>query len=280
MKRKQIIWAALVLAVLLTIPLLNLFMQREEHFTSDALAYLQSQKFDQFAQDAWPEQINPFKSNSSGYVTDIELNANESIDLLISLVETASQAQRVDTVPDLNPPRVTCGDRFAGSCEKLYYIYPNSRKIVEFTLDRTASMTLALYAAPYGFPYPEVRDYYKSELEDYLQDLLPEDGEDWIEVTDGGYPDALDIRTQETLDRYLDCVRNCSSIQDETDNLCGPWAIPPRIQVGGEDMCNYECAYYISPSTGRPIIFYFQEEDSQALREYIETLAGWDESSF
>ena len=113
-----------------------------------------------------------------------------------------------------------------------------------------------------------------SELTDYLQALLPEDGEDQLEVSENGYPDTFNICTQETLDWYLEYFRDCG-IQDYTDIVCGLWALPPRIQVGGVDLCNYDYADFVSPSTGRPIVFNFRQEDSDAIREYIEDLAGW-----
>ena len=162
--------------------------------------------------------------------------------------------QRVDAIPELSPPRVRCGDNLRGNWERLYYIDPASRHITEFTLTRADSMRLGLCLVPYGHAYPEILDLYVAELADYLQSRMPDEGEDQFEVDAYGYLESVNIRSQETLDRYLDCVRNCSSILDQTDVICGIYVLPPSVRVAGRNACNCHYVTYTSPSTGRYII--------------------------
>lgn len=270
MKRKRWLCAALALALLLA---------GAERLTRDrrdvraACAYLQGQKYDESDPEEIPARIDPTKSNPAGRVVSMQVNSSTNIDLLISCVEQAGEVRRVDAVPELSPPRVRCGDRLRGNWERLYYTDPASRHITEFTLTRADSMTLALCLVPYGPAYPEILDLYVSELADYLQSRIPEEGRDQFEVSENGYLESVNICTQETLDRYLDCVRNCVHIADTTGRDCGIWVMAPYVRAAGQDTCDCKHVTYTSPATGRPIAFTIAWEDTVAFAEYLADLA-------
>ena len=271
MKRKRLICAALALALLLA---------GAERLTRDwravrtACAYLQSQKYDENDPEAVPARSDPIKSNPAGRIISMQINSNPNIDLLISCVKQAEEVRRVDAIPELSPPRVRCGDCLRGTWERLYYTDPVSQHITEFTLTRADSMALALCLVPSGPAYPEILDLYVAELTDYLQSRMPEEGEDQFGIDAYGYLESVNIRSQETLDRYLDCVRNCSSILDRTDVDCGIYVLPPSVRVAGRDTCNCDYVTYTSPATGRYIVFCLQREDSRAFVDYLVQQAG------
>lgn len=271
MKRKRWVCAVLAAALLLV---------GVERLTQDirdvraACAYLQSRKYDENDPKAVPARIDPAKSNPAGQVISMQVNSSSNIDLLISCVQQAREVRRVPVIPELSPPRVSCGENLRGNWERLYYTDPISRGITEFTLARADSMALGLSLVPYGPVYPEILDLYVSELADYLQSRMPEEGEDQFKVDGDGYLESVNIRTQETLDRYLDCVRNCLSVQDRTNVDCGIYALPPSVRVAGRDTCNCEYVTYTSPSTGRYIAFCLRREDSQAFVDYLTRRAG------
>ncbi len=271
MKRKGWVCAVLALALLLATAER---LTREGRDLRAACAYLQGQKYDESDPEAIPARSDPTKSNPAGRVLSMQVNSSANIDLLIACVERAEEVRRVDAIPELSPPRVRCGDRLRGNWERLYYTDPASRHITEFTLTRADSMRLGLCLVPYGPSYPEILELYVSELTDCLQSRMPEEGEDQFEVSGDGYLESVDIRTQETLDRYLDCVRNCSSVQDHTDWDCGIYALPPSVRVAGQDTCNCDYVTYTSPSTGRYIVFCLRQEDSQAFGDYLAQRAG------
>lgn len=283
MKHKHLIWAVLAAlvvlaaAIVLTVP--KDPAAQAERFTRDTLAYLKSQEIDWTAPDVTREDTNPTQK-TGGVLTDVEFNTDYTIDLLLTAVENAVQVRQADTIPELAPPRVTCGERFVGNYEKLYYTYPGSRRIVEFTPAQAGAMALSLYVGTRGGPiYPEVRDYFVSELADYLQRFLPEDGEDRVEVDGDGRPEAFDIRTQETLDWYMDLVRNHTYFVDYWGVDC-IWSMPPSILVGGKSLLHYDYFSFTSPSTRRLIGFRFQDEASRMILDRINELAGWEESDF
>lgn len=270
MNRKRWICAALALLLLLTAAAL---LTRDRRDVRAACAYLESQKYDETDPEAAPARSDPTKSNPAGRVISMQINSNSNIDLLISCVEQAGEVRRVEAIPELSPPRVRCGDRLRGNWERLYFTDPASRHITEFTLTRADSMTLALCLVPYGPIYPEILELYVSELTDYLQSRMPEKGEDQFEVDERGYLESVNIRTQETLDKYLDCVQNCSFVQDRTDVDCGIYAMPPYVRIAGRDTCDCEHVTYTSPTTGRPIAFTIDREDTMAFAEYLADLA-------
>lgn len=270
MNRKRWICALLALAILLAAAER---LTREGRDVRAACAYLRSQKYDETDPESVPARIDPTKSNPAGRLISMQISSNPNIDLLISCVEQAEEVRRVDAVPGLPPPRVRCGDNLRGNWERLYYTDPASNHITEFTLTRAGSMRLGLCLTPYGPVYPEILDLYVSELTDYLQSRMPEEGGDQFKVSENGYLESVNIRTQETLDRYLDCVRNCSSIQDQTDWICGIYMMPPYVRVAGRDTCDCEHVTYTSPATGRPIAFTIAWEDTVEFSQYLADLA-------
>lgn len=270
MDRKRWICAVLALALLLAGAER---LTREGRDVRTACAYLQSQKYDESDPEAKPPRSDPTKSNPAGRVVSMHVNSNPNIDLLISCVEQAGKVRRVDAIPELSPPRVRCGDNLRGNWERLYYTNPASQHITEFTLTEADSMTLALCLVPYGPTSPEILGLYVSELTEYLQSRMPEEGEDQFEVSENGYLESVNIRTQETLGRYLDCVRNSVHIEDTTDRGCGIRVMTPYVRVAGRDTCDCEHVAYTSPTTGRPIAFTIDREDTVAFAGYLADLA-------
>lgn len=270
MKRKSWICAVLALALLLAAAER---MTRDGRDARAACAYLRGQKYDESDPEAAPARSDPIKSNPAGRVLSIQVNSNPNIDLLISCVGQAAEVRRVDAIPALPPPRVRCGENLLGNWERLYYTDPASRHITEFTLARADSMRLGLFLTPYGPVCPEILDLYASELADCLQSRMPEEGVDRFEVSENGYLESVNIRAQETLDRYLACVRNSVNIEDMTDFICGIWAMPPYVRVAGRDTCDCKYVTYTSPATGRPIAFILDWEDAVAFAGYLADLA-------
>lgn len=270
MKKKGWVCAILALALLLAAAER---LTRDGRDVHTACAYLQSQKYDESDPEAVPVRSDPIKSNPAGRILSIQVNSNPNIDLLISCVGQAQEVRRVDAIPELPSPRVRCGENLLGNWERLYYTDPASRHITEFTLTQADSMRLGLCLTPYGPACPEILELYVSELTDYLQSRMPEEGEDQFKVSENGYLESVNIRTQETLDRYLDCVRNSVHIEDTTDRICGIWVMPPYVRVAGRDTCDCEYVTYTSPATGRHIAFALAWEDTVAFAGYLADLA-------
>lgn len=271
MNRKRWICAALAAAVLL---LAAEWLTRDGRDVRAARAYLQSQKYDESDPEAAPRRVDPIKANPAGRTISMRANSGDFIDLLISCMERAREVRRVDGVPPLSMPRVTCGDSLRGSWDRLYYTDPSSRRVTEFILTREDSMALGLRLTAYGPVFPEIRDLYVQELTDYLQSRMPEEGEDQFELDENGCLKSVNIRTRETLERYLDCVRNSPCIWDQTDALCGIWMTPPYVRVAGRATCDCEYVTYTSPGTGRSIAFSIDPEDTRAFVTYLAGLAG------
>lgn len=266
MKGKRWLCAALAAALLL---LAAEWLTRDGRDTRAACAYLQSQKYDESDPEAAPVRIDPIDADPAGRTISMRMNSSESIDLLAACIQRAREVRRVDSIPPLARPRVRCGDSLRGSWDRLYFTAPSSRHITEFTLTREDSMVLGLRLTAYGPVFPEIRDLYVQELADYLQSRMPEEGEDQFQLDENGYLESVDIRTQETLERYLDCVRNSPSIWDQTDALCGIWMMPPLVRVAGRAACDCEHVTYTSPCTGRSIAFSIAPEDTRAFVRYL-----------
>lgn len=266
MRRKRWICAALAAAVLLSAAE---WLTRDGRDARAACAYLQSQKYDESDPEAAPARIDPIDANPAGRTISMRMNSGESIDLLAACIQRAREVRRVDSIPPLAQPRVTCGDSLRGSWDRLYYTSPSSRHITEFILTQADSMALGLRLTAYGPVFPEIRDLYVQELADYLQSRMPEAGEDQFQLDENGYLESVNIRTQETLERYLDCVRNSPCIWDQTGALCGIWMTPPLVRVAGRATCDCEYVTYTSPSTGRSIAFSIASEDTQSFAAYL-----------
>lgn len=190
----------------------------------------------------------------------------EDQERLIYYINNAQSVNYVSSIPDLDCPTFSYGDRITGNNQNIYYLYPNSKKILQIEVNDTDSYDLLLYITQFGTPYQEVREYYTEKMKQYLRDqFIPADSDEI-----GPYF-SVEIKTEATLNQLLYCIGNCSNIVDIT-NVDMPELDFPVIYINGSLIGNYSECEYRDTVTGHNIVFYFQSEDYMSFHNYLINL--------
>lgn len=236
----------------------------EEEYMAVALAYLEEQKAALHGAEAIPREMDP----QTDRVIGIYVDNPYMVDKVISWLTKSTQVRRVKTVPELAYPHVYVGDKMTGNNEKLYY--SEAGKIYEFSLSETDSLGFLLYlCGGSGAMYPEVKKVFAEGVIRQLQKEIVFDDQDVVTFRNG-HLEAIDIKTQETVEKLFACIGNCVQITDLTDVNIVPMALP--IEINGRGSGTFDTFYVTYQETGQFICISFSPEDSESFYKYVMTL--------
>lgn len=236
----------------------------EEEYMAEAIAYLEEQKAALYGAETIPKEVDPQTNRVIGIHADNPYMVNK----VISWITKATQVRRVKTIPELAYPHVYVGDKMTGNNEKLYY--SEGGKILEFSLSKTDSLGFLLYlCGGSGAMYPEVKETFSEGVIRQLQNEIVFGDQDVLTFSNG-YLEAIDIKTQETVEMLFSCIRNCVQITDLTDANLTPTALP--IEINGEGCGTFDTFFATYQETGQFIGISFSPEDSENFYKYVMAL--------
>lgn len=230
---------------------------------SGALTYLEKLKTSVIGTEPSPMEIDP----ETGRVIGVYVDTPYEIDRVISFISKASKIKEVDFVPELTRPHVSIGDKMKGNNEYLYY--SEDGKILEFSLGETNSIGFLLYLSGLTSTYPEVIKAFSDGVIRQLQNEIVF-GEKDVVTFNNGYPESIDIKTQETAEMLFKCIKNCTQIIDLTDANLEPMALP--IEINGRGTGTFDMVFATYEETGQFVCISFAPEDSAAFYEYVMAL--------
>lgn len=263
MKKRTIILFLLIIVLVVGCGLGIYAYQKNVLTTDTVLAYLERQKNIFLSEEQW----STWKyDEETERISTVHLGYEPALEQIITSIPQAAAVQQVNTIPELDPPFVYIGDQMRGNNEKLYY--SQGRHILEITLNDRDSLLLLLTLTENGRVYPRVREAYGEGVIRQIQSEINYGDKDIVEFVNGNFF-HLSIRTQETAEVLFHCIRNCKHISDITHKMLKPMNTPITAGNGGGDVNWFATTYQ---ETGQQIFFSFEDEDAQALYEYIMSL--------
>lgn len=254
-KRKILVLCLVLLAVAAAAALL--LRPNPEKLRQEVLAYIEAQTGSLDFPDVW--EVWDEGRMLERYMSDWDADYND----LKGSISRAEELRRVFSVPELEGPVFRFGERMVGGGGKIYYLYPDSKRAVEISLNENDGYWLDLFAMGRDNTDTAAKAYIREKMrERVLKKFNPGDSD---ECSADDY--RIEIKTQEGLELLLRCIENA-----DVENMSGvvrgnagpPYVYVGSMWLGGDSRCGY-----MDPGTWRSADLYYSNDDSEALREYI-----------
>lgn len=254
-KRKILVLCLVLLAVAAAVALL--LRSDPEELRQEVLAYIEAMTdlTDYNSPDVWDEETGRLLERHMGAWDAFYIDIDGS-------VTNATSLRRVFSVPELEPPVLYFGERIVGSGGMLYYLYPNSTRAIEISLDENDGYWLEFFAESIDNIDTPAKAYFREKMKQRVLKYFNPGDRDECSIDDY----RIEIKTQEGLELLLRCIENANVF-----DMIGatPCAIdPPYVYVGGKSRGNDAMCGYSEGN--RYAGFQYSNDDSEALREYID----------